>query len=72
MFNIFFVLLYNSVFNVIWSRQIQYKHRYPRETSDNVLSSQETLGSQSLNPVVEDSDKAGVCMISSENEVKGE
>ncbi|RDY01601.1 Centromere protein C, partial [Mucuna pruriens] len=48
---------------------IRYKHRYPREASEDVLSSQETLGSQSLDPVAENTDKGGACMASSENEV---
>ncbi|TKY48132.1 hypothetical protein E2542_SST25546 [Spatholobus suberectus] len=50
---------------------IRYRHRYPRETSDDVLFSQETLGSQSLDPVAENTDKGGACMTSSQNEVMG-
>ncbi|KAL2332401.1 hypothetical protein Fmac_019982 [Flemingia macrophylla] len=48
-----------------------YRHRYPREASDDVLSSQETLGSQSLDPVAEKIENGGACNTSSENEVKG-
>ncbi|XP_028191473.1 centromere protein C-like isoform X2 [Glycine soja] len=48
---------------------IKYKHRYPKETSDDVLSSQETLGSQSLAPVTENTDKGEASMASSEKEV---
>lgn len=58
--------------NVIWARPIKYKHRYPKETSDDVLSSQETLGSQSLAPVTENTDKGEASMASSEKEVIGE
>ncbi|KHM98777.1 Centromere protein C isoform B [Glycine soja] len=48
---------------------IKYKHRYPKETSDDVLSSQETLGSRSLAPVTENTDKGESCMASLEKEV---
>ncbi|KAK7399660.1 hypothetical protein VNO78_10847 [Psophocarpus tetragonolobus] len=48
---------------------ITYKHRYPRETPDDVLSYQDTLGSQILVPAAENTDKAGARMASSEDAV---
>ncbi|CAJ1955180.1 unnamed protein product [Sphenostylis stenocarpa] len=48
---------------------IKYKHRYPRETSDSVLFSQDTLGSQTLDPVAEKTDIGGAYVISSKEEV---
>ncbi|BAT91576.1 Centromere protein [Vigna angularis] len=48
---------------------IRYKHRYPRETSESVLSSQDTLGSQTLDPVAEKTDIDEAYMPSSKKEV---
>nr|KYP46928.1 hypothetical protein KK1_031499 [Cajanus cajan] len=45
---------------------LKYRHRYPREASDDVLSSQETLGSQSIDPVAENIDKGVACNTSSD------
>ena len=54
------------------ARPIRYKHRYPRETSESVLSSQDALGSQTLDPLAEKIDVDEAYMISSEKEVMGE
>ncbi|KAL9323138.1 hypothetical protein ACSQ67_011191 [Phaseolus vulgaris] len=51
------------------ARPIRYKHRYPRETSESVLSSQDALGSQTLDPLAEKIDVDEAYMISSEKEV---
>ncbi|KAJ1404076.1 hypothetical protein SESBI_26813 [Sesbania bispinosa] len=53
-------------------RPIKYRHRYSTDASDNndyVPSSQETFGSDSLDPVNENADKGGACITSLEDEV---
>ncbi|XP_027925845.1 centromere protein C isoform X2 [Vigna unguiculata] len=48
---------------------IKYKHRYPRETSESVLSSQDTLGSQTLDLVAERTDIDEAYVLSSKKKV---